>query len=76
MTYPDAADVLKIWWYAKPNDVVGGWSIMPVDETPSQGGWEVGTFLTREVAEHLTFLHNYRIGVQRDRAVAPPSTDC
>lgn len=61
MPYPDPRDVLKIQWYAKPNDLIGGWCIMPVEEMPSQGCWTVGDFLSQGVAEHVASLHNYRL---------------
>lgn len=45
-------------WFARPNDLIGGWCVMPVDEPPSQGVPEVADFTTRELAEHIAQLHN------------------
>lgn len=45
-------------WFARPNDLIGGWCVMPVDEPPSSGIPEVADFTTRELAEHIVSLHN------------------
>ncbi|GAA0493685.1 hypothetical protein Ade02nite_21290 [Paractinoplanes deccanensis] len=50
--------LLAACWYARPNDLIGGWSVMPVDQPPSSGYPEVGCFLSRPVAEHIAALHN------------------
>lgn len=49
---------LTYQWFAQPNDLVGGWCVMPVDEPPSYGVMEVADFTTREAAEHIAKLHN------------------
>lgn len=49
---------LKVPWFAKPNDTIGGWCVMPVDEPPSYGVPEVADFITQELAEHIAKLHN------------------
>lgn len=55
-------EMLKVYmqrlWYAKPNDVIGGWCVMPVDEPPSCGMFEVVDFISQEAAEHIAMLHN------------------
>lgn len=40
-------------WYARRNDLIGGWCVMPVDEPPSQGVPEVADFTSHELAEHI-----------------------
>jgi hypothetical protein len=45
-------------WYARENDVIGGWCVMPVDEPPSYGVREVCDFVSRELAEHIAAVHN------------------
>jgi hypothetical protein len=45
-------------WYARENDLIGGWCVMPLDEPPSYGVGEVADFTTRELAEHVAALHN------------------
>lgn len=49
---------LDCFWYARENDIVGGWCVMPVDEAPSCGVAEVADFTTRELAGHIAGLHN------------------
>lgn len=46
-------------WFARENDLIGGWCVMPViDEPPSWGVPEVADFTTREIAEHIADIHN------------------
>ncbi len=50
-------------WYAIANDTIGGWDIATVNIPDSRrnaqlGQYEIGCFLTREVAEHITEVHN------------------
>ena len=48
-------------WYAKPNDLTGGWSIMTADVTPADAGEdvvEVGSFLDEALARHIVEMHN------------------
>jgi hypothetical protein len=54
-------------WYAKPNDLIGGWCVMPLDESPSGGMPEVADFIMQEAAEHIAFLHNQWLA--REQAV-------
>lgn len=49
---------IDVEWYAKPNTMIGGWCVMPVDESPEYGIPEIGDFLSRELAEHIANLHN------------------
>jgi hypothetical protein len=45
-------------WYARPDDLIGGWCVMPVDEPPSAGMPAVADFIMQEAAEHIARLHN------------------
>lgn len=45
-------------WHAVPDDLVGGWCVMPLDEPPSLGVQPAANFATRELAEHIARLHN------------------
>lgn len=52
---------MKVKWYAKPNDLIGGWCVMPIDKTPGSAPkavYEVATFCSKETAEHIASLHN------------------
>jgi len=52
-------------WYARPDDLIGGWCVMPVDEPPSAGMPEVASFIMQEAAEHIAFLHNQWLARER-----------
>jgi hypothetical protein len=60
MNYPTAVrfNPMEITWYARENDLIGGWCIMPIDLPPSSGVPDIGDFLTQEVAQHVADLHN------------------
>lgn len=49
-------------WYAHPNDLIGGWSILTHDGPPSEldghNGREVATFVNQQDARHIVDLHN------------------
>jgi hypothetical protein len=55
-------------WYAKPDDLIGGWAVMDVDLTPGEVSdqspserahmHEIANFVTREHAEEIARLHN------------------
>lgn len=45
-------------WFAVENDLIGGWCVMPVNESPSHGVPEVADFTTKELAEHIANIHN------------------
>jgi hypothetical protein len=45
-------------WYARPNDLIGGYCVMPVDEPPSSGIPEVADFMDEHTAQHVAKLHN------------------
>lgn len=46
-------------WYAHSNDVIGGWSVMPVDQPPSAARLpDLASFATEHLARHIATLHN------------------
>ena len=50
---------LRVRWFAKPNDLIGGWCVMPVDATPGEANLpEVADFTTELMANHVAYLHN------------------
>lgn len=51
-------DYLSHRWFARENDIIGGWCVTPVDEPPSHGVTEVASFTSKELADHIAFLHN------------------
>lgn len=50
--------LLATAWYARPDDLIGGWCITAVDQPPSAGYPSLGDFLSRELAEHIAAMHN------------------
>lgn len=51
--------VLNTRWYPKPNDVIGGWCVMDVDESPGKANRpEVADFIDYPIAKHVADLHN------------------
>lgn len=54
----EPVDPMKAHWFAKPNDLIGGWCVMPVDAPPFSGVPEVADFASQEIAEHVADLHN------------------
>jgi hypothetical protein len=58
-TYGEEIDFLNREWYAKPNDLIGGWCVMPVDATPAECNIpEVADFTTEKLARHIAKIHN------------------
>ena len=56
--------LLSQQWYAKPDDLVGGWCVTNCDKTPSQidvrkGEYVVGDFLTERMAKEVVAGHQY-----------------
>jgi len=52
------ASTLAAPWYPRPNDLIGGWCVMPSNEPPSSGGPEVADFCTERLARYIAELHN------------------
>lgn len=54
----------KTKWYAKENDLIGGWCVMDVDQTPGEAQRpEIADFCSKENAERIAALHNASIEV-------------
>ena len=50
---------LAATWYARANDLIGGWCVMPSDEPPSSDiPAIVADFATETIAQHVADLHN------------------
>ena len=49
---------LKEMWWAKQDQDMSGWCVMPLDEDPMYGVEPVASFLTKELAYHIAALHN------------------
>lgn len=50
-------------WFALPNDLIGGWSVMNCNKRisqvdPDEQEWEVASFTSEEDAKHIVMLHN------------------
>lgn len=52
------AEVMTNKWYARENDTIGGWCVMPIDAPPSSGIFDVADFTTEDAARHIAKLHN------------------
>ena len=50
--------VMNNKWYPRLNDTIGGWCVMPVEENPSGGCFEVADFIDEIFAKHIADLHN------------------
>lgn len=66
-------DWASVPWYAKPNDLIGGWCI-GVDERPpsKEGVWVLGDFMNEDLARHIVALHNQSCGPAPVTAVSWP----
>lgn len=40
-------------WYARPNDLIGGWSVNLTGQTVGEGAEEVASFTTKDAAEFI-----------------------
>jgi hypothetical protein len=70
-----AWDPMTMSWFAQPNDLIGGWCVMPIPKPPSCGVAEVADFCREEVARHVAELHNaWLVGAALPRAHAPEAT--
>ncbi len=48
-------------WYAQPDDLVGGWCVMPVPFPPSSGFFSVAEFMDQATAQYVAGLHNDKL---------------
>lgn len=53
-------------WYAMPDDVIGGWCVMPDDLPPSSGLPEIGSFISEVLAKEIADLHNANLTANGD----------
>lgn len=64
--------VLNTKWFPKPNDVIGGWCVMDVDETPSTARRaEVADFIDYPIAKHIADLHNAHLEEKKCQVDSP-----
>ncbi|MFC7530177.1 hypothetical protein [Actinoplanes sp. GCM10030250] len=54
-------------WYARPNDVIGGWSVTPADVPPSSGIPTVADVASESIARHIAAQHNAALADGADR---------
>jgi hypothetical protein len=52
------AALLDAPWYARANDLIGGWCVMPAPVPPSSGLPEAADFCSAPVAAHIAEAHN------------------
>lgn len=61
--------ILQVKWFVVVNDLIGGWCVRTSPLLPSEvvdrevDGWDVGDFLTEEIAKHIVELHNREVQV-------------
>lgn len=62
-------------WYAHPNDLIGGWSVLTHDGPPSElngsNGYEVGTFMKEEDAKEIAASHNINVLIEKTERECP-----
>lgn len=52
-------DMLGVRWQAAEDTTIGGWCVQPEGSSPThEGGLELASFMTEELAEHIAYLHN------------------
>lgn len=62
MTAEQDAELLAATWYAQPNDLIGGWCVMDVAQTPGTANRpEVADFTSQALAAHIADLHNQHL---------------
>jgi hypothetical protein len=62
MTAEQDAELLAATWYAQPNDLIGGWCVMDVAQTPGAASRpEVADFTSQTLAAHIADLHNQHL---------------
>lgn len=50
--------VINRKWYARENDLIGGWCIVPFDHPPSIGIITIADFMDERTARHVVEIHN------------------
>lgn len=59
-------------WYARENDLIGGWCVVPLDLPPSSGIWEIADFIDERAARHIAWLHNAWLARRREHWAGLP----
>lgn len=54
-------ELLARRWYVHPNDLIGGFCVMPVDAPPSCGCFSIADFANESSAIHIVELHNLNV---------------
>ncbi len=67
--------LMRSYWYAMPNDLIGGWCVVPIQLPPSAGVVEIATFIDEEFARHIAALHNAWLRNQLDPLHLKPLGD-
>lgn len=66
---------LRARWYAKPDNLIGGWCVMDIDATPGESSRSpVADFSSERMARHVAYLHNQ--WVKNDQRVAEVMSQC
>jgi hypothetical protein len=52
-------------WFARENDLIGGWCIVPMDMPPSSGVVTIADFIDERAARHIAWLHNRFLSERR-----------
>lgn len=50
--------MMNTQWFARENDLIGGWCVVPIDLPPSSGVWTIANFIDERSARHIAWLHN------------------
>lgn len=57
--------VMNAEWFAHPNDLIGGWCVVPLDLPPSAGVFTIADFTDERAARHIAWLHNRFLSERR-----------
>ena len=55
-------------WYVHANDLIGGWSVMPLDVPPSSGCVEIAEVISERLARGIADEHNVRRRIEAEKA--------
>lgn len=57
--------IMNADWYAQPDDLIGGWCVVPLDLPPSSGVFTIADFIDERAARHIAWLHNRWLSERR-----------
>jgi hypothetical protein len=57
--------MMNTTWYARADDLIGGWCVVPLDLPPSSGVFEIANFVEERAARHIAWLHNRWLSERR-----------